>query len=77
MPSDKYQLVLAEGCDTYQIGEAFKENPTQGRQERRRHHDDVVLERVARPPTVENFLSALLARDSHDRAPPAGRSRRS
>lgn len=27
MPSDKYQIVLAEGCDTYMIGQAFKQNP--------------------------------------------------
>ncbi len=27
MPSDKYQIVLAEGCDTYALGEAFWQNP--------------------------------------------------
>jgi hypothetical protein len=27
MPSDKYQLVVAEGCDTYALGEAFWQNP--------------------------------------------------
>lgn len=27
MPSDKYQIVLAEGCDTYALGEAFWANP--------------------------------------------------
>lgn len=27
MPSDVYQLVVAEGCDTYAMGQAFWENP--------------------------------------------------
>ena len=27
MPADKYQIVLAEGCDTYALGEAFWANP--------------------------------------------------
>ena len=27
MPSERYQLIVAEGCDTYQIGEAFRNNP--------------------------------------------------
>jgi len=27
MPADRYQIVFAEGCDTYHIGEAFNGNP--------------------------------------------------
>ncbi len=27
MPKDKYQIVVAEGCDTYALGQAFWENP--------------------------------------------------
>jgi hypothetical protein len=27
MPSERYQIVFAEGCDTYHIGEAFRRNP--------------------------------------------------
>jgi len=27
MDADRYQVVFAEGCDTYQIGEAFSQNP--------------------------------------------------
>jgi hypothetical protein len=27
MPADRYQVVFAEGCDTYHIGEAFRRNP--------------------------------------------------
>jgi hypothetical protein len=68
MRSD-YQLILAEGCDTYQIGEAFKENPTkQGK------NVDVItttsFSNASTPATVENFLSHLLARDSYARLRP-------
>ena len=62
MPSDRYQLVLAEGCDTYQIGEAFKENPNKAGK-----NIDVIttmsFSNASSPATVENFMSALLARD--------------
>ena len=27
LPENRYQVVFAEGCDTYHIGEAFKANP--------------------------------------------------
>jgi len=27
MPQDTYQLVIAEGCDTYALGQAFRMNP--------------------------------------------------
>ena len=27
MPENRYQVILAEGCDTYQIGQAFQNNP--------------------------------------------------
>jgi hypothetical protein len=27
MPADRYQIAVADGCDTYQIGEAFARNP--------------------------------------------------
>lgn len=69
MPSDRYQLVLAEGCDTYQIGEAFKENPNkQGK------NIDVItttsFSNASTPATVQHFLSALLARDSANRLRP-------
>lgn len=69
MPRDKYQVILAEGCDTYQIGEAFKENPNkQGK------NVDIItttsFSNASTPATVEDFLSALLARDSLNRLRP-------
>jgi len=69
MPSDRYQVVLAEGCDTYQIGEAFKENPNKAGK-----NIDVIttmsFSNAASPSTVQNFISALLARDSAGRLRP-------
>lgn len=69
MPADRYQVVLAEGCDTYQIGTAFKENPNkQGK------NVDVItttsFSDASSPAAVENFMSALLARDSLQRLRP-------
>ena len=69
MPRDRYQVVLAEGCDTYQIGTAFKENPNkQGR------NIDVItttsFSDASTPAPVEDFISTLLARDSQQRLRP-------
>jgi hypothetical protein len=64
-----YQVILAEGCDTYQIGEAFKENPA-----KRGKNVDVIttmsFSNASSPATVTNFMKALLARDSNDRLRP-------
>jgi hypothetical protein len=64
-----YQVVLAEGCDTYQIGEAFKENPAKAGK-----NIDVIttmsFSNASSPNAVTNFLSALLARDSAGRLRP-------
>ena len=63
LPADKLQLVLAEGCDTYQIGEAFRLNPNKAGK-----NVDVIttmsFSNASTPATVQNFLSALLARDT-------------
>lgn len=58
-----YQVVLAEGCDTYQIGEALKENPGKAG----KNVDTITtmtFSNASSPATVQNFMSALLARDS-------------
>jgi hypothetical protein len=69
MPSDRYQVVLAEGCDTYQIGTAFKENPN-----KRGRNVDVItttsFSDAASPAAVEQMVQALLARDSTQRLRP-------
>lgn len=59
MPADKYQVVLAEGCDTYMLGQAFKSNPyKQGK------NIDVVtttsFSNAESSATVEYFLGRLL-----------------
>lgn len=69
MPADRYQIVLAEGCDTYQIGTAFKENPNKAGK-----NVDVItttsFSDASSPEAVESFVAALLARDSLQRLRP-------
>ena len=69
MPRDRYQVVLAEGCDTYQLGTAFKENPNKAGK-----NVDIItttsFSDASSPASVENFVSALLARDSLARLRP-------
>jgi hypothetical protein len=70
MPAERYQVVLAEGCDTYQIGTAFRANPAKpdGR------FIDIItttsFSNASTPKTVEDFLGALLERDSRGRLRP-------
>ena len=67
--ANKYQVVLAEACDTYQIGEAFLENPDKAGK-----NIDVItttsFSNAATPDTVEDFMTALLAHDSQQRLRP-------
>jgi len=69
MPADRYQVVLAEGCDTYQIGTAFKENPAKAGR-----NVDVItttsFSDASTPAPVEDFIATLLARDSLQRLRP-------
>jgi len=69
MPADRYQVVLAEGCDTYQIGTAFKENPNKAGK-----NVDVItttsFSDASSPASVESFVATLLARDSLQRLRP-------
>lgn len=69
MPADRYQVVLAEGCDTYQVGEAFKENPN-----KRGKNIDIItttsFSDASSPAAVQDFLAALIARDTTNRLRP-------
>ena len=69
MPADRYQVVLAEGCDTYHMGEAFKENPNKNGK-----NVDVItttsFSNASSPAAVQDFIAALLARDSQQRLRP-------
>ena len=69
MPRDRYQVVLAEGCDTYQMGAAFKENPNKAGK-----NIDVItttsFSDATSPAAVQDFISALIARDTANRLRP-------
>jgi len=59
MPTDKYQVVLAEGCDTYALGQAFFENPNKPG---RRNLDVLTTTNFSNASTagvVRNFIRAL------------------
>ncbi len=68
-PEARYQLVVAEGCDTYHIGEAFRRNPAKpdGR------YIDIITttapSNASTPGTVQDVIGALTETDrqgAHD-----------
>lgn len=65
----KYQVVLAEGCETYQIGEALQENPN-----KHGKNVDVVtsmsFSNAATAIVTEDFITQLIAHDSSNRLRP-------
>lgn len=70
MDADRYQIVLAEGCDTYQVGAAFAQNPA--------HPDlrglDVItttsFSNASTPAAVQDFIARLIERDTRGRHRP-------
>ncbi len=70
MPEERYQLVVAEGCDTYQIGEAFRQNPAKP--------DGAFIDIItttapsdaSSPATVQEIIAHLLETDSAGRHDP-------
>lgn len=59
MPRDKYQVVLAEGCDTYALGQAFRQNPNK---EGLRNLDVITTTNFSNASTagvVRNFLTSM------------------
>jgi hypothetical protein len=70
MPAGRYQVVLAEGCDTYALGQAFWENPAK---EDRLNLDIVTTTNFSNASTagvVRNFLTSLIDTDySGDHTP--------
>jgi hypothetical protein len=69
LPADKDQLVLANGCETYQIGEAFRTNPA-----KMGKNIDVIttmsFSNAGTPTIVEATVEALLARDGSNNLRP-------
>jgi hypothetical protein len=67
--ASKYQVVLAEGCDTYQIGQAFLDNPAKNGA-----NVDVItttsFSDASSPATVEKFIARMIELDSLGRHRP-------
>ena len=62
MPEDRYQVVLAEGCDTYAVGQAFFANPAKTD----RKYVDVItttsFSNASTSSAVTDFLAAFVGR---------------
>ncbi len=67
--ADKYQVILAEACETYQIGEAILANPHKNGK-----NANIIttmsFSNVATPVTTEDLMTQLLAHDSSERMRP-------
>lgn len=70
MPADRYQVVVAEGCDTYMIGAAFGRNPNKTAL----HNLDVLtttsFSNASTPASVQSLITHLIERDSNGRHRP-------
>lgn len=64
MASGRYQIVVAEGCDTYQLGAAFSANPAHPDLRDLNVLTTTSFSNAATPETVQAFLSHVLERDS-------------
>jgi hypothetical protein len=67
--ADKYQVVLAEGCETYQIGEALQANPHKNG----KNVDVVTTMSFSNAETAivtEDFITQLIGHDSSNRLRP-------
>jgi hypothetical protein len=60
MPSDVYQLVVAEGCDTYAMGQAFWENPNKEGHENLDVITTTSFSNASSPAVVQDIISALV-----------------
>lgn len=69
MPAGKYQVVLAEGCDTYAMGQAFMENPAKPG----RTNVDVItttnFSNASTAGVVRNFILSLVDQSSGTHTP--------
>jgi hypothetical protein len=70
MPADRYQVVVAEGCDTYMIGAAFGRNPNKPRLRNLDVVTTTSFSNAASPDTVTDFLSHLWEVDARGRHRP-------
>jgi hypothetical protein len=70
MPADRYQIVVAEGCDTYQIGSAFAQNPAHPNLRGLDVITTTSFSNASTPAAVQDFVSRLIERDSRGRHRP-------
>jgi hypothetical protein len=70
MPRDRYQIVLANGCETLEVGAGFAANPNKPN----RANLDVItttsFSNAGTPDTVTSFITRLIERDSRGRHRP-------
>jgi len=63
MPADTYQVVLADGCETYALGQAFWDNPSKAD----RTHLDILtttsFSNAAAPYSIKDFIDAIAGTD--------------
>jgi hypothetical protein len=70
MPADRYQVVMAEGCDTYQIGSAFGRNPNKPNLRNLDVFTTTSFSDASSPAAIEDFLTFLTERDTRGRHRP-------
>lgn len=66
MPSDKYQIVVAEGCDTYALGEAFWQNPNKADRQNLDIITTTSFSNAGTEKAVTDLLGAVLGVDYRD-----------
>lgn len=64
MPRDTYQVVLAEGCDTYSLGEAFRLNPVKAGAKDIDVLTTTSFSNAATSDGVKDFLTAVFGTDA-------------
>jgi hypothetical protein len=70
MPADRYQVVLAEGCDTYALGQAFWANPNKSDRDNLDIITTTNFSNASTAGVVRNFLTALFQTDVQGRHTP-------
>lgn len=70
MPRDKYQIVLAEGCDTYALGEAFWSNPNKSAETSLDIITTTSFSDAGSSATVTEFLNAVAGDDGNGNLQP-------
>lgn len=63
MPSDVYQVVFAEGCDTYALGQAFRNNPAKAGAKNIDVITTTSFSNASTPRAVQDFLKSFFAED--------------